>query len=224
MLPKPWSYWASQHSPDPQSSEGWFWPWIFLQASSVWQLKHVGNMGLCFKFLLAWKKWRPFFFIWIQVPCELSSCWPKLGSLRVLYLILWMDPLSPSKLSKWSMYHCLPPFFFFSNLFPCFIYLVSVFGYCHGLQLHSWPWVSFSTESWGLTGNEEGQRCSLLLLSAVWGVFSFHSALPLSPPFIQSLSWKSTPMEWLSGSWNNIQAFTYKLRVPVTSFTLYGGH
>lgn len=44
---------------------------------------------------------------------------------------------SPSNLLNWFMCHCLPPFFFSSNLFPCSICLFSVSGHCHGLQLHS---------------------------------------------------------------------------------------
>lgn len=224
VLPKPWSFWASQHPPHPQASKGWFWPWVCLQTSSVWQLKHMGNMGLRFKVLLAWTEWRSFFFIWIQAP------WVRRWAIVLLaqtgkFEDSVSDPtLSPSNLAKWFMCHCLP-LFSFSQIcslasfdFPQSLAIVMGCSSTHDL------WFSFSTERWGLTGNEEGLRYSLLLLSAIWSMFSSHSALPLSPPFPQALPWKSTPMEWLSGSWNNSQAFTYKLRVPWTPFTLCDGY
>lgn len=72
------------------------------------------------------------------------------GSMGAMLLLAWnekfegsvSDPISsPSNLSKWFMCHCLPPFFFFSNLFHSFICLLSLSGYYHGLQLHSRPLV-----------------------------------------------------------------------------------
>lgn len=67
--------------------------------------------------------------------------------------------------------------------------------------------------------DKEEQRYSLLLLSAVLSMLSSLSAPSVTPPSLQALPWKSIPMEWLSESLDNIQAFILYLKLSLADLT-----
>lgn len=174
--------------------DGWSWPrgpacptqvvptgihgGILSGFHSVWQLKHMVDMRLYFKVLLAWTKWRLFHFVWIQAPCEPSSCCSRLEQQRIWEFYIWSWTFSIQSIKV--VHTSLPLSVFFSQICSNSLFGLSQSpGYCHGLHT---PIITFGLNSSCRAENGEGQGGTEMFSAAAFSslVHAFFFVCPTS--------------------------------------------